>query len=245
MTQRDDKLLAELGHFVRATERSKHPQEHDVLAPLDAAAKQSITARLIAQAQANAAETTRDSEPDAPVRSGIVELASRRRASKWHMTPIALSLGMAAAVMLWLVRAPHLPPAPAKLPTYALQVTNAPAEMRSAPQVANAGDAPITVSATTRLRLQLRPTTAVHDLMGARVFLMSAAGPLRWNAAVTAATSGAMQLQLSEPPAAVLAPAVALIVVGREAELASHANTLATDAPIDDVQRLQLRITPP
>jgi hypothetical protein len=250
----DDELLRELGRAVRAAERSADAQREERLsghglepdelqemqaraqrdaelaraldahAPLDAQVKARISAELVAVAQRQNASA---GEAAAATPGRVVALeprAARARRAAWLVLP----LSAAAAALLWLAGSRQVAP----IPAYALQVSGARAEMRSGPAVTDGADAEaaVRVGADTRLRVLLRPATAVTGEVAARVYLARGDALSEWPAQIQPAESGALQLVLAAPPQSV-AGAEARIVVARP-ELLGHVESLArgTDA---------------
>jgi hypothetical protein len=88
------------------------------------------------------------------------------------------------------------------------------------------GTRTVRVGSSTRLRLALRPATAVAGEVAARVYLAHGSELTAWPTESELAASGALQLTLKAAPGPV-ADAQARIVVGRPELLAKHGAELA------------------
>lgn len=210
MTDPDEELLRELGALVRTLgqedglARDQHASGYEPLPP-------DIQARMVASVVAATCRPRVTTEPepeDASVSAPAPRSAqpvSRFRSMHW-MSSLAAAAAVALA-LLWPRKEPSAP-----LPSYAVEVAGAAAEMRGSDVVATARPR---LDASTRLLLTLRPATEVSSEVGVAVFANAEDGSvIRWPAAVERAASGALRVQLEAAPVAAQYIASASIFVG-------------------------------
>jgi hypothetical protein len=242
-----DDELADLRR--RASEDPALARALEAHAPLDAATRARIAARAVAAARARGGDDEPAAGEDdaldggAAVASLAAHRARRTRRASWAALPVVAA---AAAALLWIGRGAERAPA---LPRYTALVSGGEARMRALPaaQTGSADEAlpPVRVGAQTRLRVTLRPMTAIGGApIDARVYMVGAHGVMPWPSELQRADSGALQLLLYPPPAPLHGASAAVIVVARTAVLEQRGDELLRlpFARGADYQRWRMRL---